>query len=306
MANSSKSGGKPNILVIWGDDIGISNLSCYSHGLMGYQTPNIDRHREGRDDVHRFVRRAVLHRRPLVVHHRTKRPAHRTFQGGHPGRPDRDEREDPDDRSRAEEPGLRDRPVRQEPPRRPEPHAADQPRLRRVLRQPVPPERRGRARGVRLPAGEGLPEVPRELRSARRDPLVGDRQGRPDRDAALGQGRQAEDRGHRPADQEADGDLRRRFRRRGNGLHQAPEQGRQAVVRVAQHDAHAPVHAHEEGEPRSGRALAVALPRHDDRSRQERRPDARSARRARHRRRHVRACTRPTTGRTATPGPTAP
>src|ERR1041384_5909944 len=34
---------KPNILVIWGDDIGISNLSCYSHGLMGYFTPNIDR-----------------------------------------------------------------------------------------------------------------------------------------------------------------------------------------------------------------------------------------------------------------------
>src|SRR5262245_4619463 len=34
---------KPNILVIWGDDIGISNLSCYSHGLMGYKTPNIDR-----------------------------------------------------------------------------------------------------------------------------------------------------------------------------------------------------------------------------------------------------------------------
>ena len=32
---------KPNILVIWGDDIGISNLSCYSHGLMGYQTPNM-------------------------------------------------------------------------------------------------------------------------------------------------------------------------------------------------------------------------------------------------------------------------
>src|ERR1700735_3566554 len=34
---------KPNILVIWGDDIGITNLSCYSSGLMGYQTPNIDR-----------------------------------------------------------------------------------------------------------------------------------------------------------------------------------------------------------------------------------------------------------------------
>jgi arylsulfatase A-like enzyme len=35
--------GKPNILVIWGDDIGQSNLSCYTHGLMGYHTPNIDR-----------------------------------------------------------------------------------------------------------------------------------------------------------------------------------------------------------------------------------------------------------------------
>ena len=34
---------KPNILVIWGDDIGISNISAYSDGLMGYKTPNIDR-----------------------------------------------------------------------------------------------------------------------------------------------------------------------------------------------------------------------------------------------------------------------
>ena len=35
--------GKPNILVIWGDDIGTTNLSAYSDGLMGYTTPNIDR-----------------------------------------------------------------------------------------------------------------------------------------------------------------------------------------------------------------------------------------------------------------------
>jgi arylsulfatase A-like enzyme len=34
---------KPNILIIWGDDIGITNLSCYSDGLMGYRTTNIDR-----------------------------------------------------------------------------------------------------------------------------------------------------------------------------------------------------------------------------------------------------------------------
>lgn len=34
---------KPNILVIWGDDIGGDNISAYSHGMMGYKTPNIDR-----------------------------------------------------------------------------------------------------------------------------------------------------------------------------------------------------------------------------------------------------------------------
>ena len=34
---------KPNILVFWGDDIGLGNISCYSHGVMGYRTPNIDR-----------------------------------------------------------------------------------------------------------------------------------------------------------------------------------------------------------------------------------------------------------------------
>ena len=34
---------KPNILVVWGDDIGRSNISAYTMGMMGYRTPNIDR-----------------------------------------------------------------------------------------------------------------------------------------------------------------------------------------------------------------------------------------------------------------------
>ena len=38
-----KEQNKPNILVIFGDDIGVTNLSVYSDGLMGYETPNIDR-----------------------------------------------------------------------------------------------------------------------------------------------------------------------------------------------------------------------------------------------------------------------
>jgi arylsulfatase len=37
------SDSKPNIVIIWGDDIGQTNVSAYSKGMMGYQTPNIDR-----------------------------------------------------------------------------------------------------------------------------------------------------------------------------------------------------------------------------------------------------------------------
>jgi len=34
---------RPNILILWGDDIGYWNLSAYNQGMMGYKTPNIDR-----------------------------------------------------------------------------------------------------------------------------------------------------------------------------------------------------------------------------------------------------------------------
>jgi arylsulfatase A-like enzyme len=40
---ASAPGAKPNIVIIWGDDIGQSNVSAYSRGMMGYHTPNIDR-----------------------------------------------------------------------------------------------------------------------------------------------------------------------------------------------------------------------------------------------------------------------
>ncbi|HRE30439.1 MAG TPA: sulfatase-like hydrolase/transferase, partial [Candidatus Berkiella sp.] len=42
-ASKENQNKQPNIIVIFGDDIGQTNLSAYSHGLMGYQTPNIDR-----------------------------------------------------------------------------------------------------------------------------------------------------------------------------------------------------------------------------------------------------------------------
>jgi arylsulfatase len=52
---AAPTGRKPNILVIFGDDVGISNISAYSNGLMGYETPNIDRiGREGIKFLHYY------------------------------------------------------------------------------------------------------------------------------------------------------------------------------------------------------------------------------------------------------------
>ena len=39
----ARAADKPSILVIWGDDIGWSNISIYHRGMMGNETPNIDR-----------------------------------------------------------------------------------------------------------------------------------------------------------------------------------------------------------------------------------------------------------------------
>ena len=71
------AGGKPNILVIFGDDIGIANISAYSHGLMGYQTPNIDRiAREGIMFLH-YYGEQIVHGGPRGVPHRPARHPHR-------------------------------------------------------------------------------------------------------------------------------------------------------------------------------------------------------------------------------------
>jgi hypothetical protein len=51
---------RPNILVIFGDDIGQSNISAYTFGLMGYKTPNIDRLA-----CERILRRPGRRKRPV-------------------------------------------------------------------------------------------------------------------------------------------------------------------------------------------------------------------------------------------------
>ena len=79
----------------------------------------------------------------------------------------------------------------------------------------------------------------RQVRTARRAALQGDGRRRSDGRSALGQGRQADDRGYRPADQEAHGDDRRRDVGRGHRFHAAPADGRQALLLLVQRDAHA-------------------------------------------------------------------
>src|SRR5882672_364322 len=105
-------------------------------------------HCQRRHDVHRFLRRAKLHGGPLGVHYGTKCLSHRPFKSRRAGGTRRHDRKSSDDRGLLEESGLCNRPVRQESSGRPEPHAAHQSWLRRILRQSVSLERRGRAGDV--------------------------------------------------------------------------------------------------------------------------------------------------------------
>lgn len=60
IALAQRGAGQPNILVIFGDDIGISNISAYSDGLMGYTTPHIDRvAKEGMRFLHYYGEQVV-------------------------------------------------------------------------------------------------------------------------------------------------------------------------------------------------------------------------------------------------------
>ena len=91
------SAGKPNILVIFGDDIGYWNISAYNRGMMGYRTPNIDRiAKEGRD-LHRRLRASRAARRARGLHHRPVADPYRPAQGRPPGRSRRSLRQGPDD-----------------------------------------------------------------------------------------------------------------------------------------------------------------------------------------------------------------
>ena len=63
---------KPNIIVIWGDDIGVHNISAYNLGIMGYMTPNIDRiAKEGMMFTHAYAQQSCTAAAPRSFSGRT-------------------------------------------------------------------------------------------------------------------------------------------------------------------------------------------------------------------------------------------
>ena len=264
---------KPNVLIIFGDDIGQSNLSCYSNGLMGYRTPNIDRvAAEGVLFTDYYAEQSCTAGRAAFI---TGQNPYRTglTKVGLPGAPLGLQAQDPTIATALKAQGyatgqfgknhLGDRDEHL-----PTMHGFDEffGNLYHLNAEEEP----------ELPDYPKDPGVPQEVRAPRRAAHLGQRRRHPAR------------RGHRPAHQEADGNLRRRIPRRCSRFHQAPARGRNAVLRVVQHHAHAFPHPHRARERGPRGALAVALPRHDARSRRHGRQHAGSARRAGHRRGHDR------------------
>ena len=109
---------KPNILILWGDDVGWWNISYNSRGQMGYRTPNIDRvGNEGVAFTDYYAQQSCTAGRAAFI---TGQNPIRTglTKVGMPGADVGLQKEDPDHRRTAQAARLRDRPVRQEPPGR--------------------------------------------------------------------------------------------------------------------------------------------------------------------------------------------
>ena len=267
--------GKPNILVMWGDDIGIANISAYSDGVMGYETPNIDRiGKEGIRFLHYYGEQSCTAGRAAFL---TGQHGIRTglTKVGFPGAPMGMSQLDPVDRRAAEEPRLRHGSVRQEPRRRPQ-------------RDRLPTvngfdEFFGNLYHLNAEEEPELPDYPKDPayrakfgpRGVLKCKATDTR--RSDRRSALRPDRQADHRGYRPAHQEADGDHRRRNLSRRHRLHEAAARRGQAVLLLVERHAHAPAHARARRASRPLQTRRQRVHRRHDRAR--RAPSARCSRR---------------------------
>ena len=258
---------KPNILVIWGDDIGQFNISAYNNGMMGYRTPNIDSiAKEGALFTDWYGQQSCTAGRAAFV---TGQSPIRTglTKVGLPGAPEGMKAEDPTIATLLRAQGYVTGQFGKN-------HLGDrdemlpiEPRLRRVLRQPLPPQRRGGAREPGLPEG---PRVQEEVRAARRHPQL----------------RRRPHHRHRPAHAQAHGDDRRGSHRQGPRLHDTRVEGRQAVLPLVELDPHARLHAPQGGV--GGQDRPRHLRRRHGRARRPRGPGAREAQGAGPRREHHR------------------
>ena len=132
---------KPNILIIWGDDIGYWNLSAYNQGMMGYKTPNIDRiAKEGALFTDWYGQQSCTAGRSCFI---TGQSGFRTgmLKVGLPGAKEGLQARDVTIAELLKATGLRHGAVRQEPPRRSRRTSAHRARLRRVLWFALPLER---------------------------------------------------------------------------------------------------------------------------------------------------------------------
>ena len=128
-AAAQQPAAKPNILVIFGDDIGRSDISAYTFGLMGFWTPNIDRIvKEGLMFTHYYAEQScTAGRSTFIAGEATLRTG--LSKVGVPGATVGSQKENITIAGCAEAARLGDRPVRQEPSRRPRRIPADQSRL---------------------------------------------------------------------------------------------------------------------------------------------------------------------------------
>ena len=215
---------KPNILVIFGDDVGQSNISAYTRGVVGYKTPNIDRiANEGMIFTDYYAENSCTAGRSTFI---TGQVCLRTglCKVGIPGAAV----------------GLQDRDITIAQALKPLGYATGQFGKNHLG-----------DRDEYLPTKHGFDEFFGNLYhlNAEEEP---ERPYYPKNDTAFVKGNsprgvlqgvgRRQDRRYRTAQPEADGDGRRRDHRRGRRFHATAGEGRQAVLHLDEHDPHARVH----------------------------------------------------------------
>jgi arylsulfatase A-like enzyme len=200
--------GKPNILVIWGDDIGYWNISAYSKGMMGYTTPNIDRiANEGMTFTDCYGEQSCTAGRAAFIMGQS------VFRSGlsKVGLPGAELG------MRAEDPTIAEllKPLGYATGQFGKNHLGDRDEQLPTMHGfdeffgNLYHLNAGGTGTARLPVRIGVPQLPQDVWSPWRASLLGQWEGR------------SEDREHRGADQETDGDDRRRICGGGKGFHYA-------------------------------------------------------------------------------------